>query len=86
MQDSQIPVLLWPAYSPHINLIEHLWDYLKRKIHALDLQNIGELQAALLYEWDAVPMDYVRKLVGSMRRRCTVVVTVGEILVLGGLN
>ena len=74
LQDSHIPVHLWPTYSPDINPIEHLWDYLKQKIHALDLQNIGELQAALLHEWDAVPMDCVRKLVGSMRRRCTAVI------------
>ena len=68
LQANNIPVLPWPAYSPELNPIEHLWDNLKRKVHALNIQNAAQLQAALRREWNAIPQQMVRRLVGSMRR------------------
>ena len=74
LQANNIPVLPWPAYSLDLNPIEHLWDYLKQKVHALNLQNVAQLQAALRREWNAIPQQMVRRLVGSMRRRCTAII------------
>ena len=72
-QANNIPVLPWPAYSPDLNPIEHLWDNLKRKVHALNKQNVPQLQAALRREWNAIPQQMVRRL-GSMQRRCTAII------------
>ena len=47
LQANNIPVLPWPVYSPDRNPNEHLWDYLKHKKHALNIQNVAQLQAAL---------------------------------------
>ena len=43
----------WPAMSPDLNPIEHIWDMLGRRIHAWEppVQNIRQLEAALHREW-----------------------------------
>jgi len=70
LQDNNIPTLPWPAYPLDLNPIEHLWNHLKQKVHGLNVQNVGELQAALRREWDAVLLEFIRKFVASMRQRC----------------
>ena len=43
----------WPAMSPDMNAIEHLWHYIRRKVnaHTTMCQNIQELGTALVQEW-----------------------------------
>ena len=74
LRANNIPVLPWRAYSPDLNPIEHLWDVLKWKVHALNIGNVVGLQAAIRREWNALPMDLIRHLIGSMRQRCTAVI------------
>ena len=42
-----------PAMSPDLNPIEHIWDMLGRRMHALEppVQHIRQLEAALHQEW-----------------------------------
>jgi len=64
LRNNNIDVLEnWPAQSADLNPIEHCWDYLKKRIRELQLDNVQDLQAALRREWDRVPLRYVRRLV-----------------------
>lgn len=64
----------WPAQSADLNPIEHCWDYLKKRIRVLYLDNAQDLQVAIRREWQRIPLRYIRRLILSMRRRCIAVV------------
>jgi hypothetical protein len=54
--------------SPDMNPIEHVWDFIGRKINQRNLkcQNIDELRTAILQEWQQFPQEWLRRLVRSM--------------------
>ncbi len=37
LEQNNVDVLPWPSLSPDINPIEHVWDYLKKKLHDNDM-------------------------------------------------
>ena len=49
---NNVNVLLWPAVSPDMNPIEHIWDYLGRKVRARgnvhDLRDPGPYSPTIL--------------------------------------
>ena len=57
--------------SPDMNHIEHVWDFIGRKInpHNPKCKNIDELRTAILQEWQQFPQERLRCLVRSMTRR-----------------
>ena len=71
LQQEAIQRLPWPAMSPDMNPIEHVWDYLGRKVNARipKCQTIQELRTALVQEWQQYPQHKLRRLVHGMRRR-----------------
>lgn len=72
LEEENIPVLQWPAYSPDMSPIEHLWDALDRRIRRRIPvpANVPALRIALVEEWDNIPQATIDHLVASMRRRC----------------
>jgi transposase len=75
-QDNGIKVLPWPAQSPDMNPIEHLWTYLKRKLKEYDHPPSGilELWERVEKEWNKIPAEECQKLIESMPRRVKAVV------------
>ena len=62
----------WPSKSPDMNPIENAWGLIERRLRERhNPQNENELFDALRQEWDNLTVDYVRRLVLSMRRRVT---------------
>ena len=62
----------WPANSPDLNPIEHLWDQLKRAVRRRINQNttLGALYQLLQEEWAALPPQSLSNLIDSMPDRC----------------
>jgi len=70
LRQNAIDTLEWPAMSPDMNPIEHLWDELGRRVRARgQLHNLQQLSAALVEEWRRLPNAVVVKYVRSMRSR-----------------
>ncbi|GFX38115.1 transposable element Tcb1 transposase [Trichonephila clavipes] len=72
LQSEDIPRMDWPAYSTDLNLIEHVWDMLGRRIAARQPPPscLPELRRALLDEWCNILQDQTNNLILSMPRRC----------------
>lgn len=64
-------VMEWPACSPDLNPIEHLWDELKRRIRARlhAPTSIPELIVAVEEEWLNIPQETIANLIRSMPDR-----------------
>lgn len=76
LNDVNIPLLEWPPNSPDMNPIEHLWDYLKRKIRSRGaaVANHNQLVAVAIEEWETIPQAFVEDLIRSMPRRMNAVI------------
>ena len=72
LQDNNVNVMPWPAYSPDLSIIEHLWDQLKSAVSSRQPPplNRRDLVAAVREEWDRIPQARITRLITSMRRRC----------------
>jgi hypothetical protein len=70
-RENNVDVLPWPASSPDMNIIEHVWDHLDRKVRARRPLPSSEddLWRALQEEWAAIDEAYIAKLYESMPRR-----------------
>ncbi|KAL0182190.1 hypothetical protein M9458_021565 [Cirrhinus mrigala] len=72
LEAENIPVLAWPAYSPDMSPIEHVWDALDRLIQQRVPvpANIQQLHTAIEEEWTNIPQATINNLINSMRWRC----------------
>ena len=62
--------LPWPAVSQDMNPIEHIWNYLGRKVRAREsVHNLRDMENALIQEWNNIPNVVIRRYVRSMRGR-----------------
>lgn len=75
-EENNVVTLPWPAQSPDMNPIEHLWDELERRIRAHKPlpQNKEELWQILQKEWHNIDISVYQNLVDSMPRRVAAVI------------
>jgi len=75
-QSQHFTVMEWPAQSPDLNPIEHLWDHLKCQLKKYDDPPVGVhgLWDRLEVEWNAIPPEVCQNLIESMPRRVAAVI------------
>lgn len=76
LADIGVRAMDWPARSPDLNPIEHMWDELKKRIRARvpTVSSIQELKDALIEEWNNISQDFVVQLVASLTNRMNEVI------------
>ena len=74
--DHGYTVMKWPAQSPDINPIEHLWWDLKRRLAKYETPPSGveELWECCQVEWEKIPKEVGQNLIESMPRRVQAVI------------
>lgn len=75
LQARDIQVITWPPFSPDLNPIEHVWNWMKDYIQKKFPRKLSraQLEEAVYQAWDAVPQDFLEKLIQSMPRRISFV-------------
>ena len=70
-KDNKVNVLEWPAQSPDLNPIEHLWAHLKQQLAKAKPAptNIDELWGRVQGEWINIPKQTCINLIESMPGR-----------------
>ena len=70
LDDHDIEVLSWPAQSPDLNPIEHLWDWLKRDVYRKpQAGSLDQLWDYVKDSWSKVTSSQCEALVCSMPSR-----------------
>jgi transposase len=74
-EDNGVEVLEWPAQSPDLNPIEHLWEHLKRQLNKYETEPSGifELWERVEAEWNQIPVQVCLDLIESIPRRVAAV-------------
>lgn len=76
LQEVGIHKLEWPARSPDLNPIEHIWDMLKRKIKSVSNppETLSEIRSAARAAWESIPQVDIKNLIQSMPDRMQAVI------------
>lgn len=78
LENNGIERMEWPAYSPDLNPIEHVWDMLGRRVAAriTPPRSLSELPKALLEEWENLSQELINSLILGLNQRCHVCLSV----------
>ncbi|GFW27661.1 transposable element Tcb2 transposase [Trichonephila clavipes] len=71
--EERIVRMEWPACSPDMNPIEHVWDGLGRRVSGgrPSPQTLQKMERALLEEWDRISQLVINSLIDPMPQRCS---------------
>ena len=76
LDDHKFVVLDWPAQSPDLNPIEHLWSEIKRHLCSLPVPptNLDHLWDKVQNIWNAIEVDVCTNLIDTMPQRIKAVI------------
>ena len=61
-EQNNIHVIQWPAKSPDLNIIEHIWYYIKNKVERKEPKTLQELRNFIFDSWNEVTGEYITNL------------------------
>lgn len=69
--EQEFTVVKWPANSPDLNIIEHVWALLKHRLNQYEVEpkDLNELWERVQYEWENLQPEFIQGLYESMPRR-----------------
>jgi transposase len=76
LRNRNIHPIFWPPYSPDLNPIEKIWDWIKDYIqnNFPERMTYPQLRQAVREAWDSITVDQLNELIDSMHDRCQAVI------------
>ena len=74
ISENKIDVLEWPAHSPDLNPIEHLWGDVQIGVFKNKSGNVQQLWASVRSAYISILIERYRSLLDSMSRHCPAVI------------
>ena len=78
LQERNIYPIYWPAFSPDLNPIEAVWNWMKDWIQEQspndEQLSYDRLREVVRASWDALPEQFLKDLIDSMQARCEAVI------------
>ena len=71
LDEHDIKVLDWPAYSPDLNPIEHLWNEMDRRLRKLpgSISSKDDLWNKIQQVWNEIDVEFCLRLIDTMPQR-----------------
>ena len=73
IQERNIRVIFWPAFSPDLNPIERVWNYMKDYMEERwpeENCTYNQLRDHVKQAWDAITSEQLAELLATMPQRC----------------
>ena len=59
-KDNEITVIDWTPYSPNLNPIENIWEFIKSKLGSKNIQRIS-WNSKIIAIWEEISDDQIKK-------------------------
>ena len=66
---NNIQLIQWPAKSPDLNIIEHIWAFMKNKVERREPKTLQELRDFIHNSWNEITPQFIINLYSSIPQR-----------------